>query len=89
MRVLKWIIDRCEGRGGAEKSPIGHLPRATELDLEDLEGISSEELKELLAVKPNEWSKELAAQKAFFQSLQPNVPPELLAQEEEVERRFR
>jgi len=89
MRVLKWIIDRCEGRGGAEKSPIGHLPRATELDLEDLEGISSEGLKELLAVKPNEWSKELAAQKAFFQSLQPNVPPELLAQEEEVERRFR
>ena len=89
MRILKWIIDRCEGRGGAETSPIGHLPRATELDLEDLEGISSEELKELLAVKPNEWSKELAAQKAFFQSLQPNVPPELLAQEEEVERRFR
>src|SRR4029077_10233234 len=47
MRILKWIIDRCEGRGGAETSPIGHLPRATELDLEDLEGISSEELKEL------------------------------------------
>ncbi len=89
MRVLKWIIDRCEGRSGAEERPIGCLPRAEDLDLEDLEGVSSEQLKELLEVKPNEWSKELVAQKAFFQSLQPNVPSELLAQEGEVERRFR
>jgi phosphoenolpyruvate carboxykinase (GTP) len=88
MRVLKWMIDRCEGRGGAKESPIGYLPRPEDLDIEGLDGVSGEQLKQLLTVQPNEWLKELGAQKAFFQSLQPNVPPELLAEQEKVEKSF-
>jgi phosphoenolpyruvate carboxykinase (GTP) len=37
MRVLKWIIDRCEGSGGALKSPIGWLPSPHDLDLAELD----------------------------------------------------
>ncbi len=37
MRVLKWIIDRCEQRGGAVKSPIGWLPGPHDLDLAELD----------------------------------------------------
>lgn len=88
MRVLKWIIDRCEGRGGAGESPIGAVPRPEDLDLEDLTGVSEANLSELLAVKSDEWVKELAGQKEFFQTLAPYVPEELLAVQKEVAERL-
>ena len=78
MRVLKWIVDRCEGRGGAEESPIGSVPRAEDLDLYGLEGASSERMRELLAVKPEEWARELKGQQEFFKTLDPYLPNELL-----------
>ena len=88
MRVLEWIIERCEGRGGAEKSPIGWVPRAEDLDLDELDGVSSEQLKELLSVKAGEWKTELEGQKKFFDTLQPDMPEALLAEHEKVTQRF-
>ena len=88
MRVLEWIIERCEGKGGAEESPIGHVPRANDLDLAGLEGISKEQLSELLAVKPDEWKTELEGQKKFFETLQPDMAERLFAEREKVEQRF-
>ena len=84
MRVLKWIIDRCEGRGGAGESPIGSVPRPEDLDLEGLEGVSPEMLREVLAIKPEEWAKELAGQEEFFKTLEPYLPQELLDQHEQL-----
>ncbi len=89
MRVLKWIIDRCEGRSGAQKTAVGCIPRPEDLDLEDLEGVSPEQLDKLLAVDPAEWEKELAGEKEFFASLAPNVPEELLGQMQQLEERLR
>ncbi|PZR72600.1 MAG: phosphoenolpyruvate carboxykinase (GTP) [Chthoniobacterales bacterium] len=88
MRVLEWIIERCEGKGGAEKSPIGYIPREEDLDLDELEGVSSEQIKELLAVKPAEWETELEGQRKFFETLQPDMPEALLAEREKVKQRF-
>jgi len=88
MRVLKWIIDRCEGKGGAEKTPIGWIPRPTDLDLGGLEGVSSEKLTELLSVKPENWKTELEGQKKFFETLQPDMPKTLLTEHEKVVQRF-
>ncbi|MCA1658826.1 MAG: phosphoenolpyruvate carboxykinase (GTP), partial [Verrucomicrobiaceae bacterium] len=88
MRVLEWIIERCEGKGGAEKSAIGYIPRPEDLDLEEIEAVSGEQLKELLSVKPDEWKTELEGQKKFFDTLQPDMPEALLAEREKVEKRF-
>ncbi|MGI8889357.1 MAG: phosphoenolpyruvate carboxykinase (GTP) [Chthoniobacterales bacterium] len=87
MRVLKWIIDRCEGRGGAEESPIGCVPRVQDLDLEGLE-VSGENMQELLSVKPDEWATELEGQEEFFESLKPDVPEELLEQHKKLAERL-
>ncbi len=87
MRVLKWVIERCQGKGGATESPIGRVPRPEDLDLEELD-ISEEQMKDVLAVKAEEWTKELAGQKEFFDSLQSNVPDELLAEQKKVADRF-
>ena len=88
MRVLKWIIDRCEGKGGAEKSPIGWVPRPEDLDLDELDGVLREQMAELLSVKAGEWKTELEGQKAFFETLRPDMPEALLAEHEKVAQRF-
>ena len=88
MRVLQWIVDRCEGRGGAGESPIGSVPRPEDLDLEGLEGVSPEIMRELLSVNPDEWEKELTGQEKFFESLAPNVPEELLEEHKKLGERL-
>ncbi len=88
MRVLKWMIDRCENKSGAQKTAIGCIPRPEDLDLDELEGVTPEMLEELLAVKPEEWEKELAGQKEFLESLQPGVPDELLEEQKKLAERL-
>ncbi len=88
MRVLKWIIGRCEGRGDAAETPIGFVPRADNIDLEGLEAFSKAQLEEVLSVKSGEWQTELAGEGKFFDSLGGVVPPELLSQRDKVAARF-
>ena len=87
MRVLKWIIDRCEGAGGALKSPIGWLPSPHDLDLAELD-IDHKCVAEILGIDHEEWQKEFAEHKTFFDSLGGVVPQELQKQREELVKRF-
>ncbi len=88
MRVLKWVIDRCEGSEAAVKSPIGWLPRLHDLDLAGLD-IDHKRVAELLGIDHEEWQKELAAHETFFQSLGGVVPQDLLKQREGLAARFK
>src|SRR5436190_1347600 len=87
MRVLKWIIDRCEGTGGAVKSPIGWLPGIHDVDLAELE-IDHKCVDELLEIDHLQWEQELPGHKKFFDSLGGAVPEELERQRKEVVARF-
>jgi phosphoenolpyruvate carboxykinase (GTP) len=87
MRVLEWIIERCESRGGAVKSPIGWLPSPHDLDLDELE-IDHQCVAELLGVDHEEWQREVAGHKEFFDSLGGVVPDELLKLREQLAARF-
>jgi phosphoenolpyruvate carboxykinase (GTP) len=88
MRVLKWMIDRAERRGGAAESAIGHVPRLEDLDLDELEGVSPEQMRELLAINRDEWQREVEGQAKFFESLGGVVPEELQKQREELGERL-
>jgi phosphoenolpyruvate carboxykinase (GTP) len=88
MRVLKWIIDRCEGSGAALKSPIGWLPGLHDLDFAELD-IDHKCVAELLCIDHEEWQKEIAARKEFFDSLGGVVPKELLQQQKNLAARFK
>ena len=88
LRVLKWIIERCEGKAGAQETAIGAIPRPEDLDLAELEGVSPAMLQELLAVNRKEWEPELEGQKEFLQSLGTAIPQELLAEYEKVAKRL-
>jgi phosphoenolpyruvate carboxykinase (GTP) len=97
LRVLEWIIDRCEQRaavfsppskkGGALKSPIGWLPSPHDLDLDGLD-IDHKCVAEILGIDHEEWAKELAEHAKFFDSLGGVVPEELHRQREQLAARF-
>ena len=87
MRVLKWIIGRCEQNDGAVKSPVGWLPSPHDLDLDGLD-IDHKSVADLLGIDHEEWQKELAEHKTFFDSLGGVVPEELQEQRAQLVARF-
>ena len=57
LRVLKWMLDRIHDRIPARMTAVGSVPDVTDLDLTGLE-IAPDDLREALAVKPEEWKIE-------------------------------
>ncbi len=76
MRVLEWIIDRCEGKVDAQESAIGYLPNAEDINIEGLEDISIDTIKELLTVDKENWIKEAEGIEQFYGEIT-RVPQEL------------
>ena len=81
MRVLKWIVDRARKRVSADETPIGFMPRTSDLDLSGLD-LSKERLALLMAIRPEEWLPELDLQEQFFASIGETLPPQLEVQRE-------
>jgi phosphoenolpyruvate carboxykinase (GTP) len=73
VRVLKWMLDRIEGRAGATETPIGCVPTPASLTLDGL-SISREALDELLRVNPADWTEEEQAVGKFFQKFGDRLP---------------
>ena len=65
MRVLMWILDRCEGKVDADEVAIGYVPKAEDINIEGL-GIDLDTVKELLSVDKAVWQEEAAGIKEFF-----------------------
>ncbi len=58
LRVLQWILERCEDRVGARETPIGFVPREQDLSLQEL-SIGTEHLETLLSVDLTAWQREM------------------------------
>ena len=82
MRVLKWIIDRCRGRAGADETPLGWVPRAGEFDLEDMPDFSPDKLNEAQSISVDEWKKEILEEDELMFNLHDSMPKELIFQRE-------
>ena len=79
LRVLQWIIGRCERSAGGWRSAIGWVPRREDLDLDELPGFGEEDeqFEKLMAVRSSEWAREAAASAEFFEKLAPRLPAAL------------
>ena len=75
-RVLKWIVERLEGKRDGVETPIGVLPTKAELDLEGLD-IPAEDLDLLLSVDPEVWKQEAGLIPEFFAQFGDHLPSEL------------
>ncbi len=87
MRVLKWIVDRVDGKAKGSKTPIGHVPAPGELDLAEL-NIRPEVVDELLDVDAEAWQAELAGQKEWLEKFGTRMPKEMWDQYKGLEQRL-
>ena len=78
MRVLNWIIDRCEGKADARETAIGYIPEPEDIDLTDLD-LDVETLKSILAVDQDAWNAEVADITEYFKKFD-RLPAELAKQ---------
>jgi len=76
LRVLEWILDRCNNRVEAHKTPIGYIPYPADIDLTGL-NLSDGALDKLLEVHKDNWLDELKGIKKFFNSFKRDLPEEL------------
>jgi phosphoenolpyruvate carboxykinase (GTP) len=86
-RVLKWICERVEGNGKAQKTPIGNLPTPDALDLSGL-NLPAESVKELLAVDPAGWRNEIADVAANYAKFGGHLPKALNEELAELKKRL-
>ena len=74
MRVLLWILDRCEGKVDANITPIGYVPNAEDINIEGLDGVTLDTIKELLTVDTESWLEDIENIKAFYAQVGERVP---------------
>ena len=87
LRVLDWVLRRCAGTVGAHETAIGNLPNAGDLNLQGLD-VSADALKQLLAVEPSLWRKEVTEIGQYLQQYGSRLPVEMTAQLQEVQKRL-
>jgi phosphoenolpyruvate carboxykinase (GTP) len=76
LRVLRWIADRCEGKVDAVESPIGYLPRRSDLDVRGLD-LDAATLDTLLSIDPAAWRQEVDAIGKYLDEFGERVPAQL------------
>jgi phosphoenolpyruvate carboxykinase (GTP) len=87
LRVLDWILKRCTGKAEAQESPIGNLPRPTDLNLKGLT-LAQPALDELLSVRAEEWRAEAADMDKYLDEFGDRTPAALRAEVKALQQRL-
>ena len=74
MRVLMWILARCEGKVDANITPIGYVPNAEDINIEGLDGVTVDTIRDLLGVDKESWLADVANIKEFYAQVGDRVP---------------
>ena len=83
LRVLRWIIDRCEARIDAQETPIGYLPKSGDIDTSDL-GVTDETMQALTSIDTAQWQDEMTAIGDYLDSYGERLPAALKAEQQKV-----
>ncbi len=84
-RVLKWVVDRLEGTVEAQETPVGLVPNPADIDTTGLD-MTQEQVAKALAVKVEDWEKELPLIEEWFAKFGDKLPEELKAQLETLKK---
>ncbi|MEL7187108.1 MAG: phosphoenolpyruvate carboxykinase (GTP), partial [Pseudomonadota bacterium] len=83
LRVLQWIIERCENRVDAVETAIGYLPKPDDIDITDLD-ITAENLNALTSIDADQWRAEMQAVGEYLESYGERLPRALKRQQERI-----
>jgi phosphoenolpyruvate carboxykinase (GTP) len=87
-RVLRWVVERVEGKGEAVDTPIGRVPAPGAIDTAGLDIDGGDTMAELVAVDPDSWRQELPQIDDHYRSIGDTVPAELREQLTNLEKRL-
>jgi len=76
MRVLLWILDRCDGKADAVETAIGYVPKAEDINIEGLD-IDLDTVRDLLTVDTESWKEDVQNIKEFYALVGDHVPAEM------------
>jgi len=85
LRVLSWVIDRCEGRAQAKETPIGFLPRPEDIDLKGL-NLPESSLHQLLDLDTAAWHVEIDDIGTYLDSYGARMPAKLKEKHQQVKK---
>ncbi|MCD7803890.1 MAG: phosphoenolpyruvate carboxykinase (GTP) [Oscillospiraceae bacterium] len=77
MRVLDWIISRCEGTVDAVETPIGYEPKPEDINIEGLDGITVDTIADLLSVDKDLWLEDTKSIEEFYSRFGDKLPKEM------------
>ena len=83
LRVLHWILDRCEGKAEAVETPIGFVPADKAIDTHELD-IDPKTLHTLLNIDSAKWKQEMKDLGEYFDTFGKRVPEGLKAEHARV-----
>ena len=88
MRVLMWILARCEGKADAVETPIGYEPKPEDINIEGLKDITLDTIKGLLDVDVDLWKADAAGIEEFYAKFGSKLPAEMKHQLEALKARL-
>ncbi len=79
LRVLEWILNRCDGKVDAKETAIGYVPYAEDINIEGLEGeVTLDTLKSILEVDASLWIEETKGIEEFYAKFGDKIPATLV-----------
>jgi phosphoenolpyruvate carboxykinase (GTP) len=88
LRVLEWILDRCNKKVDAQRTPIGFVPKVSDIDMTGLY-IPEVNMEKLLHIDRAAWQEELKSIKPFFSQFKGDLPKELWDEYKALEKRLK
>ena len=88
MRVLLWILARCEDKVGAVETAIGYVPKAEDINIEGLDGVTIDTIKNLLSVDVASWKEDCKNIREFYGVIGDHMPKELYEELDALEKRL-
>ena len=77
LRVVLWILARCEGKVDAVETPIGYVPKPEDINIEGLDGVTIDTIKDLLSIDTQSWLDDVKNIEDFYAQVGSHVPHEL------------
>jgi phosphoenolpyruvate carboxykinase (GTP) len=79
MRILKWIVERANGRAVSIESPIGWMPRYEDIDWRGINNFTPEQFQAVMSIDREQWNSEIVSHEELFLKLYDRLPKELFS----------